>query len=102
SVTESSISLAELVTQVTSARRGAVVTFTGQIRNHQSGREVVELEYSAYLAMAERECAEIQREATDRWHVSVALRHRIGRLQIGDIALAVAVAGDHRGEAFDA
>jgi molybdopterin synthase catalytic subunit len=58
------------------------------------------LDYSAYEAMAEAECARIVREAEDRLRCSVALRHRIGTLQIGDVAVAVAVAAAHREEAF--
>ena len=62
----------------------------------------MELEYSAYAAMAEAECARIVEETERRWPVRVALRHRIGLLAIGDAAVAIAVAGAHRDEAFAA
>ncbi len=60
------------------------------------------LEYSAYGAMAEQECARIMAEAESRWPVRVALEHRIGELEIGDAAVAVAVGGAHRQETFEA
>ena len=60
------------------------------------------LEYSAYDAMAEAECARIVAETEARWPVTVALRHRIGALEVGDMAVAIAVAAAHRDEAFAA
>ena len=60
------------------------------------------LEYSAYAPMAEAECARIVSEAEVRWPVRVALEHRIGTLEIGDAAVAVATAAAHRDEAFAA
>ena len=91
-----------LAEAVGSARRGGVVTFVGRVRDHHGGRSVRRLEYSAYAPMAEAECEAIVREAETRWPVTIGLRHRTGELGIGDVAVAVAVAGDHRGEAFDA
>ncbi len=70
------------------------------VRNHHSGREVLRLEYSAYGPMVEAECARIVAEAESRWQVAIALRHRVGRLEIGDAAVAVATASAHRDEAF--
>ena len=60
------------------------------------------LEYSAYPAMAEAECGAVVAEAGARWPVAVELRHRLGVLEVGELAVAVAVAAAHRGEAFDA
>lgn len=60
------------------------------------------MEYSAYGPMAEEECARIVAEAEARWPVRVALEHRIGRLEIGDTAVAIVAAGAHRDEAFAA
>jgi molybdopterin synthase catalytic subunit len=89
-----------LLAQVQSPQRGGVVSFLGTVRNHQDGREVVRLDYSAYGAMAETECERIVREAESRWDVAVALQHRIGQLSIGDTAVAIAAAAAHRDEAF--
>ena len=99
-LTESPLDLGELLTSVQSPERGGVASFLGTVRNHHGGREVLGLEYSAYGPMVEAECARIVAEAESRWQVSVALRHRIGRLEIGDAAVAVAAAAAHRDEAF--
>jgi molybdopterin synthase catalytic subunit len=96
------ILLAELVTQVQSADRGGLACFLGSVRNHHGGREVLRLDYEAYAPMVEAECARIVAEAESHWETSVALRHRIGRLEIGDVAVAVVAAAAHREEAFAA
>jgi molybdopterin synthase catalytic subunit len=98
----SPIEIDGLVAEVQSAHRGAVVTFLGLVRDHHLGRAVAELEYSAYQPMAEEIASTIVAEAEDRWPVKVALAHRLGRLALGEVAVGVAVAGDHRGEAFEA
>ena len=99
-LTESPLDLGELLASVQSPERGGVACFLGTVRNHHGGREVLRLEYSAYAPMVEAECARIVAEAESRWQVAVALRHRIGRLEIGDAAVAVAAASAHRDEAF--
>jgi molybdopterin synthase catalytic subunit len=81
---------------------GAVTTFTGHVRDHHDGRVVKRLTYSAYAPMAERESERIIAEAEAAWPVSVALRHRIGDLEVGDAAICVAVGSAHRDEGFAA
>ena len=93
---------ASLVAQVESPAHGGVSSFLGLVRNLHGGRAVQRLEYSAYGPMAEAECARIICDAEKRWPVRVALLHRVGALEIGDIAVAVAAAGAHRDEAFAA
>lgn len=96
------IELASLLAAVSAPDRGGIATFLGVVRNHQDGRAVLRLEYSAYEPMAERESAAIVAEAQSRWPVKLALVHRLGRLILGDIAVAIAASAAHRGEAFDA
>jgi molybdopterin synthase catalytic subunit len=96
------IDLAALIAGIQSPAHGGVASFLGQVRDHHDGRTVRRLEYSAYGPMAEEECARIVAEAGARWPVRIALEHRIGTLEIGDIAVAVAAAGAHRDEAFAA
>ena len=91
-----------LVNAVSGPGRGAVVSFVGVVRNHHAGRDVLELEYSAYGSMAERTIRTIVAEAEARWPAAVVVVHRLGRLAIGDVAVAVVAAGGHRGEAFEA
>jgi molybdopterin synthase catalytic subunit len=87
---------------VASADRGGIASFVGLVRDHQGGRTVTALSYSAYEPMAELMCAEIVAEAERKWPVRVAVRHRLGDLAIGEAAVVVAAGGGHRDEAFAA
>ena len=91
-----------LQVEVAGPAHGAVVSFVGVVRDHHQGREVVSLEYSCYPEMAEHECALIRSEAEASFGARVAIRHRIGRLEVGDTAVVVAAAAAHRTAAFDA
>ena len=101
-LTSDPIRLDALIGAVTSPSRGGVATFLGLVRDHHAGHSVIELEYEAYGPMAEAECARIVSEAQGRWPVQVAVQHRVGKLVIGDTAVAIAAAGPHRDEAFEA
>ncbi|MGH7585426.1 MAG: molybdenum cofactor biosynthesis protein MoaE [Gemmatimonadales bacterium] len=101
-LTREPLDLGALVAGVSSVSRGGIATFVGVVRDHHDGRAVQELEYSAYEPMAESIAGEIVSETERRWPVKVALRHRLGRLALGDAAVAIAAAGDHRDEAFAA
>jgi molybdopterin synthase catalytic subunit len=82
---------------------GAVTTFLGLVRNHNVGRRVTHLEYEAYEALALRAFDRIAAEVATRWPgARMALHHRIGRIEIGDASVAIAVASPHRGDAFAA
>jgi molybdopterin synthase catalytic subunit len=100
-LTADPVALDALISAVQSTERGAVASFVGIVRDHHAGRSVVELTYVAYGPMAEAECARIVAEAESRWPVKVALAHRLGTLFVGDSAVAIAVAGAHRAEAFE-
>lgn len=82
---------------------GGVVTFEGIVRNHAEGRSVQYLEYEAYPEMAVSQMRVILKEIQEKWGVShAAIVHRIGHLEIGDVAVVVAVGSPHRREAFEA
>ncbi|HEV7888588.1 MAG TPA: molybdenum cofactor biosynthesis protein MoaE [Acidimicrobiales bacterium] len=84
---------------------GAVVVFAGTVRDHADGREdVTALEYEAYAEQVEPRLATLAKEARNRWPMlgRVALLHRIGRLDVQDVAVLVAVSAPHRPEAFAA
>jgi molybdopterin synthase catalytic subunit/molybdopterin converting factor small subunit len=82
---------------------GGIVVFVGAVRDRARGREIRHLEYEAYPGMAEREMERIADEAAGRWQgARVAIAHRTGRLEIGDVAVVVAAAAPHRAEAFAA
>jgi molybdopterin synthase catalytic subunit len=96
------VDLESLHRSVQSPARGGVASFVGIVRDHHAGRRVVRLEYSAYGPMAEAECGRIVAHAESRWSVAVRLRHRVGALEVGDLALVVIAASAHREEAFAA
>ncbi len=79
-LTRDAIDVPALVPWWSGSRRSGDRTFLGVVRDHHDGRPVVRLEYSAYDAMAEAECARIVGEAEARWPVQVALQHRMGAL----------------------
>ena len=82
---------------------GAVVTFCGVVRNHSGEMSTDFLVYDAYKEMAEKKMSEIGDQAKKQWNIEdVAILHRIGRLEIGEISVLIAVASPHRAEAFDA
>ena len=94
-LTDIPILLAEHEHLVAGDEAGAVVGFAGVVRNHDGGREVVRLEYSAHP-----HAEQVLFEAIAEVVRAIAASHRIGPLQIGDAALVVAVAADHRAAAF--
>ena len=82
---------------------GGYVAFEGWVRNHNEGREVLRLEYEAYEALAVKEGERILTEASERWGITRAsCLHRVGALEIGDVAVWVGVSSAHRDEAFRA
>lgn len=102
-MTEHPIFLAEHEELVSHQSAGAVVGFVGMIRDHDGGRPVVRLEYSAHPSAAQV-MAEVVAEVAQqsRGVRAVAASHRVGVLHIGEAALVAAVAADHRQEAFTA
>ena len=82
---------------------GAVVLFLGTVRDLTGDQVTVFLDYEAYPPMAEKKLAEIEAEVRRRWPVGdIALVHRLGRLDVGEVSVAVAVSCPHRADAFDA
>jgi molybdopterin synthase catalytic subunit len=82
---------------------GAVVTFLGTVRDLTEGRVTVALDYEAYPGMAEKKMAEIEQQTRKRWPVgAMAMAHRLGRLEVGEVSVAVAVSCPHRAQAFEA
>jgi molybdopterin synthase catalytic subunit len=89
--------------QALTPRAGAVVQFTGTVRDHTGTARVLALEYEAYARMADRMLRDIVREAHSRWTLAHAgVVHRTGELAPGDAAVCVTVAAAHRDEAFTA
>jgi molybdopterin synthase catalytic subunit len=102
-ITGEEIELGDVIRAVEAGDAGAIVHFLGVVRNNTEGREVSYLEYEAYPPMAEKKMAEIAQEIHEKWGLDrVAMIHRVGRLEIGEVSVAVAVASPHRREAFEA
>ena len=82
---------------------GATVVFEGVVRDLHRGRRVESILYEAYETMAEKEIARVIEAVTGRWDdVAVAVRHRLGRLNVGEVSIAIVCCSPHRSESFDA
>jgi len=100
---ESPFEPAELLASVRRDGDGGLALFVGVVRDHNEGKRVTRLDYSAYIPMAEKELDRIAAEiGAAHPGARVAFRHRIGSLKVGDVAVAVAASAPHRDEAFAA
>jgi len=82
---------------------GGVALFLGTVRDLTGDEVTLALEYEAYAGMAEKKLAEVEAQTRARWPVGdVALVHRLGRLGVGEVSVAVAVSCPHRAQAFEA
>ena len=103
-ITTGDISVDKVVARLNDPAIGAVVTFVGVVRGETDGREVRCLEYEAYPEMAEETLCQIGAEIRERWETirEVTIVHRVGRLEIGETAVVIALSAAHRPEMFDA
>ena len=102
-VTEERLSLEAVVEEVADESAGAVATFLGTVRRESRGRTVLYLEYEAYAEMAEDVMAQIAAELEQRYELwAVAIHHRVGRVEIGEASVAIAVSAPHRHDALAA
>ena len=102
-ISEQAIDIAAARASILRSDCGGFVSFEGWVRDHHNGKAVDKLIYSAYTAMAEKEGAKIVEAAMARLDIEAALCiHRVGELQIGDIAVWIGVSAGHRGSAFEA
>jgi molybdopterin synthase catalytic subunit len=102
-LSEEPLSLDRVVDEVRDDRAGAIATFTGTTRAHSRGREVVHLDYEAYAGMAEHVMGAIARDLQERYDIcAIAIHHRVGRVEIGDESVVIAVSAPHRADALAA
>jgi molybdopterin synthase catalytic subunit len=102
-VTEQPLSLAAVLDEVSDESAGAIATFTGTVRRESRGRTVLYLEYEAYTEMAEDVMAQLAAELQERHELwAVAIHHRVGRVEIGEPSVVIAVSAAHRGAALAA
>lgn len=102
-LTRTSIRASEFLEMTGNFKSGASLLFLGTVRNHSEGREVLYLEYEAYEELAEKMMAELIGGTFQRWRIEgIKLLHRLGRVALGEIAVAIAVESTHRDEAYQA
>jgi|SRR6516165_2255790 molybdopterin synthase catalytic subunit len=103
SISHDPINFAELTESVRSNEAGAVVLFLGTVREMTNGRQTAALDYDAFPAMARKTLEDLLAEARGKWPiVNAAIVHRLGRLELGEVSVAVAVSTPHREQAFEA
>jgi len=102
-LTNQPIDPSSVIREVSDERAGGIATFTGTVRRQSRGREVTHLEYEAYAEMAEDVMARLAADLQARYDLcGVAIHHRVGRLEIGEASVAIAVSAPHRRDALAA
>ena len=102
-LTHKPIDTSGVLASVSSTDAGAVVLFLGTTREFTHGRQTASLDYECYPAMAERKLAELEAEARLRWPLTdCSIVHRLGRLELSEASIAIAVSSPHRQAAFEA
>jgi MoaE-MoaD fusion protein len=102
-LSDTPLSVDDVVREVASDDAGAIATFVGTTRARSRGRDVVRLEYEAYEGMAEAEMERIADDLRGRHDIlDVAIHHRVGPVEIGETSVVIAVAAAHRGAALEA
>ena len=102
-IVERPVDMDTLIEDVAEDDIGGVCTFIGLVRNHSRGQRVTHLEYHAYPEMSEKKMRQVMAEISERFGVDrIAIEHRIGTLQIGEIAVGIAAASAHRDASFKA
>ena len=102
-LTKETLNPQKITDSVQQASNGAITTFLGTTRDISLGRPVLNLEYEAYVEMAERELEKIVQAVRQKWGITdVSIAHRFGKVGIGEISLVVAVGSVHRAEGFAA
>lgn len=97
------INVEAVIKKVERREAGAITTFIGAVREWTKGRRTIYLEYQAYKPMAVKMLAKIGAEIEEKWPDSmVAITHRVGHLDISDIAVVIAVSSPHRKAAYEA
>ncbi|AGE79415.1 TPA: molybdopterin synthase catalytic subunit MoaE [Bacillus thuringiensis] len=102
-IVDNPILVEEVTNKVARREAGAITTFIGTVRELTKGKRTLHLEYEAYKPMAVKQLMRIGEEICERWpDTKVAITHRVGRLEIMDIAVVIAVSSPHRKVAYEA
>ena len=102
-ISDKSLDIVGLLAQSHDPKAGAVVLFSGDVRDNNIGKEVAYLEYEAHYSLASKMIREILAEAIAKWNLNLAIaQHRIGKVNVGESAVVVITASPHRKEAYQA
>jgi molybdopterin synthase catalytic subunit len=102
-ISKEPINIQSVIDKVVQRNAGAITTFIGTVREMTKGKKTLYLIYEAYESMAEKKLEQIGAEIKERWpDAEVAITHRIGRLDITDVAVVIAVSTPHRADAYEA
>ncbi|WP_147535042.1 molybdenum cofactor biosynthesis protein MoaE [Bacillus marasmi] len=102
-ISKEPIDIQSIIDKVVQRDAGAITTFIGTVRELTKGKKTLYLIYDAYESMAVKKLEQIGAEINERWPgAQVAITHRVGRLEITDIAVVIAVSTPHRADAYDA
>ncbi|WP_109742119.1 molybdenum cofactor biosynthesis protein MoaE [Arcicella aurantiaca] len=102
-IADQAIDIQACIDAAQSERAGAIDVFIGTVRNHNNAKDVVRLEFEAYDSMAVKKMEELANKARERWDIEkIVMIHRKGVLQIGDVAVVIAVSTPHRAASFEA
>jgi len=102
-LTEGPVSLDRVVAEVSTQEAGAIATFSGTARRHSRGRVVQYLDYEGYEGMAEEMMAKLAGDLRERYELKeIAIHHRVGRVELGEASVVIAVSAAHRKDALAA
>lgn len=102
-ISSDSLNPAALLSQAHHPKAGAVVLFSGEVRDNNSGKRVAYLQYEAHVSMASKLIDSVLNEAKAKWSLNIALaQHRIGKVEVGESAVVVITSSAHRTEAYAA
>jgi len=102
-ISSDSLNPAALLSQAHHPKAGAVVLFSGEVRDNNSGKRVAYLEYEAHVSMASKMINSVLDEAKAKWSLNIAVaQHRIGKVEVGESAVVVITSSAHRREAYAA
>ena len=102
-ISDQAIDIQACIDAAQSERAGAIDVFVGTVRNHNNAKEVIRLEFETYDVMAVKKMEELANKARERWDIEkIVMIHRKGVLQIGDVAVVIAVSTPHRAASFEA
>jgi molybdopterin synthase catalytic subunit len=102
-IEQKTINIQECIEWVSSTKSGGINVFIGTVRDSTTGKKVMSLVFEAYKKMALKELHKIAGTAIEKWPVQkIAIRHRVGKLNVGEVPVVIAVSAAHRDAAFDA